>query len=177
MADQNYADSDFEFVEADNTQKLSDVLRVIKATHPELTREEKKARANKLHHEESKAEYFVSPMFQVAKRILGEDDHGFGNECTYLSIKRHDREPIADWRAMQKIKNAICGPDWEGIEIYPAEFRLVDTANQYHMFCFDAVIPIYVFTRRHVFTAQQTEVRNERVSRLKNGKDFTTKQR
>ena len=172
-----YRDSDFKFVEAENTQKFSDVLRVIKAAHPELTREEQKARANKLHHEERQAEYFVSTMFQVAKRVLQEEDHGFSVTPTYLSIKRHDREPIGDWRAMQKIKNAICGQDWEGFEIYPAEWRLVDTANQYHMFCFNEVLPIFVFTRREVLTSKEAEERNEKVRRLNGGEHFVTKQR
>ena len=78
---------------------------------------------------------------------------------------------------MQKIKNAICGKEWEGIEIYPAESRLVDTANQYHMFCFPESIPIYVFTQREVLTSQQAENRNENIRRLPDGKGFTTKQR
>jgi len=55
---------------------------------------------------------------------------------TYLSIKRLDLEPIHDWRDLQEIKNQICGKDREGLELYPAEDRVVDTANQYHMFVF-----------------------------------------
>jgi hypothetical protein len=52
---------------------------------------------------------------------------------THLSIKRIDREPLHDWRELQMIKNALCGPEREGVEVYPAESRLVDTANQFHM--------------------------------------------
>lgn len=51
----------------------------------------------------------------------------------HLSIKRRDKEPIHDWRDLQQIKNELVGPDHEGIELYPAEDRLMDTANQYHM--------------------------------------------
>lgn len=54
-------------------------------------------------------------------------------EMIWLSCKRSDRQPIADWRVMQQIKNAIVGTENEGVEIYPAESRLVDTANQYHI--------------------------------------------
>jgi hypothetical protein len=50
-----------------------------------------------------------------------------------LSIRRNDRAPIDDWRAMQRIKNEIVGPENEAVELYPAESRLVDTANQYHL--------------------------------------------
>lgn len=52
---------------------------------------------------------------------------------THLSIKRIDREPIHDWREFQMIKNTLCGPEREAVEIYPAESRLVDTANQFHL--------------------------------------------
>jgi len=52
----------------------------------------------------------------------------------WLSIKRIDREPIHDWRDLQKIKNMLVGDENEGVEIYPAESRLVDAANQYHIF-------------------------------------------
>jgi hypothetical protein len=55
---------------------------------------------------------------------------------THLSIKRNDREAIHDWRDFQIIKNVFCGEVSEGIEIYPAEERLVDTSNQYHLWVF-----------------------------------------
>jgi hypothetical protein len=51
----------------------------------------------------------------------------------WLSIKRHDRRPIHDWRHLQRIKNALVGEQHEAVELYPAESRLVDTANQYHL--------------------------------------------
>jgi len=63
---------------------------------------------------------------------------------THLSIKREDREPIHDWRDLQIIKSLFCGPESEGIEIYPAESRMVDTANQFHLWVFPdgATIPV-----------------------------------
>lgn len=51
----------------------------------------------------------------------------------WLSIKRIDKEAIHDWRDMQRIKNEIIGEENEGVEMFPAESRLVDTANQYHI--------------------------------------------
>lgn len=56
----------------------------------------------------------------------------FGDMC-HLSVKRRDREIIHDWRDLQRIKSEILGPEVEAIELYPAESRLVDTANQYHL--------------------------------------------
>jgi len=52
----------------------------------------------------------------------------------WLSIKRRDKNWIRDWRELQKIKNMICGEEREGCELYPAESRLVDTSNQFHIF-------------------------------------------
>ena len=52
---------------------------------------------------------------------------------TWLSIRRTDRQAIHDWRDLQRIKNELCGKEREALEIYPAESRLVDTSNQYHL--------------------------------------------
>ncbi len=51
----------------------------------------------------------------------------------WLSIKRIDKGPCHDWRHFQEIKNMIIGPEHEAVELYPAESRVVDTANQYHL--------------------------------------------
>ena len=60
--------------------------------------------------------------------------HAFRNQVVWhLSIKRRDKEPIHDWRDLQEIKNQLCGPEIEAMEIYPAESRKVDSANQYHL--------------------------------------------
>ena len=54
-------------------------------------------------------------------------------KMVHLSIKRNDRQSIHDWRDLQRIKNELFGPEYEAIELYPAESRLVDEANQYHL--------------------------------------------
>jgi hypothetical protein len=53
----------------------------------------------------------------------------------HLSIKRLDKQTVHDWRDLQRIKNELVGPEHEAVELYPAESRLVDSANQYHLFC------------------------------------------
>ena len=55
------------------------------------------------------------------------------NGITWLSIKRLDKECIHDWRELQTIKNMLTDPEREALEIYPAESRLVDTSNQFHL--------------------------------------------
>lgn len=59
------------------------------------------------------------------------------NGMIHLSIKRKDQQPVHDWRDLQRIKNELVGPECEGVELYPAESRCVDTANQYHLWVVD----------------------------------------
>jgi len=68
---------------------------------------------------------FMNNTYQVQVSRRGDFVH--------VSIKRHDRLPIRDWRELQGIKNEILGPEWEAVELYPAESRLIDSANQYHL--------------------------------------------
>jgi hypothetical protein len=58
------------------------------------------------------------------------------NTCYELSIKTRDKAPLHDWRDLQHIKNELIGPEVEAVELYPAEKRLVDTANQYYIYAF-----------------------------------------
>lgn len=82
------------------------------------------------------AEIFLSDCgtYQVMRRPA---KNGFGRSMIALSVKRVDREPIHDWRHMQEIKNALIGPECEAFEIFPAESRLVDSANQYWIWGFE----------------------------------------
>lgn len=77
---------------------------------------------------------WLNDVYQVAVRVMGPDEDG--GELIHLSIKRRDREPCKDWRDFQRIKNQLCGEEAEGVELYPAESRIVDTANQYHIWVF-----------------------------------------
>ena len=52
-----------------------------------------------------------------------------------LSVRRTDRKAVRDWRHLQQIKNELAGPVAEAVELYPAESRLVDTANQTWLWC------------------------------------------
>ncbi len=73
----------------------------------------------------AEGEVFLNDTYQVIRVIQGDAFH--------LSIKRIDREPCRDWRDFQTIKNELIGPECEAVELYPAESRLVDSANQYHL--------------------------------------------
>lgn len=73
----------------------------------------------------------LNSRFQVAMRSYKTPI----GEMLHLSIKRRDKAPIRDWRDLQRIKNELVGPTAEAVEIFPSEDRLVDTANQYHLWC------------------------------------------
>lgn len=76
---------------------------------------------------------FLNDVYQVNVRFVTNPDVG---HLMHLSIKRRDKQAIHDWRDLQWIKNQIAGPEVEAVEIYPAESRLIDTSNQYHLWCF-----------------------------------------
>ena len=107
-------------------------LKITRSKAKEIFNEDKKdcERSRVLINE--KYQVLVYAGSDADKYVHAED---FKGKITYLSIKRRDKKPIHDWRELQKIKNAIVGDEVEAIELYPAESRLVDTANQYHLFC------------------------------------------
>ena len=74
-------------------------------------------------------ELYVVSVFKNSAHNLGPDV-----EVWHLSIRRQDREAVHDWRHFQQIKNEICGKEYEGLELYPAESRVLDAANQYHLY-------------------------------------------
>ena len=53
----------------------------------------------------------------------------------HLQIESNNHRAIHDWRDLQRIKNEIVGKEEEALEMYPAESRLVDTCNAYHLWC------------------------------------------
>lgn len=96
----------------------------IRRIHPSYTDEEVEATAAWL----SRATVYVNRLYQVYMQPA--DDGSF----VHLSIKRRNRSVIRDWRHLQRIKNDLVGPECEGLELFPAESRLVDEANQFHLY-------------------------------------------
>lgn len=76
-------------------------------------------------------EIWLNSRYQVNVRYLPES-------MTHLSIKRIDKQPHLDWRDLQRIKNELCGPEREAVEIFPKESRLVDSSNQRHAWVYPA---------------------------------------
>jgi hypothetical protein len=88
-----------------------------------------------LQNELDACEYWINDLYQVAKRELR---NAAGEVSAYhLNIRRRDGKPIfRDWRHFQWIKNQLVGDECEGLELYPAESRLNDTSNKYHLWVF-----------------------------------------
>ena len=78
---------------------------------------------------------FINNIYQVIREDVGPMIH--------LSIKRIDGRPLRSWKHLQQIKNELIGAENEGVELFPSEQRLVDTANQYHLWV--AADPTYRF--------------------------------
>lgn len=80
-------------------------------------------------------EHYINSRYLVAiRRTPASDGEGGVIEMVHLSVKRHDQQPLRrHWADMQRIKNELLGTNCEAVELYPKEGRLVDTANQYHL--------------------------------------------
>lgn len=98
-----------------------------------------RAAATRFYNEMKEDVIWVNDLYQVNIHY-NTPNHGFGDgiQIDHLSIKRRDKQPIHDWRDLQEIKNRLCGPEREAFEIYPCESRLVDTANQFHLWVLPA---------------------------------------
>lgn len=73
---------------------------------------------------------YFNDLYVVIRREMSED-----GDTVHLSIRSQDHSANHDWRHFQRIKSELAGKEWEAVELYPAESRLVDTANQYHLWC------------------------------------------
>jgi hypothetical protein len=74
---------------------------------------------------------WANELYQVS---VCETQSPVWGRMIHLAIKRNDKRPVRDWRHIQEIKNQLVGPECEGVELYPAESRVVDVANQFHVF-------------------------------------------
>ena len=99
-----------------------------KCANKKLTGKQVRKRAKKAIKELLKDEIWVNNLYQV--NVDRTDKH-----WTHLSIKRLGKETLqgSAWQHFQWIKNQLVGEEYEGVELYPAESRLINTANQYHI--------------------------------------------
>ncbi len=82
------------------------------------------------------------------------------NGWVHISLKRNDRGTYISWQHKQWIKNDIVGEDKNAMEMFPAEDRVVNCANQYHLWVHKELahigFPIGYVTDKPYGKAQQT---------------------
>ncbi len=108
-------------------------------------------------------EQFSNAHYIVHRRKFTDGDDRVA--MIYLSIRTVENDARHDWREFQRIKNELAGPDWWGVEVYPDEADLHDTANQFHLWCFPERPKVYLcglnvtgdfgFSGREVMTPEQ----------------------
>ena len=94
-------------------------------------------------------QFWTNDMYQVNIRKGSNTQYWFHfnadniNQYVYLSIKRRDKEAAFDLEHLQEIKDVLVGENLMAIELYPNQKRVLDTANQYHMFVFpENIFPV-----------------------------------
>jgi hypothetical protein len=87
---------------------------------------------------------FTTPL--AAGRILIE-----------LAIRNKDQSAKHDWREFQRIKNELLGPEEEAVELYPAESRLTDTKNEFHLWCIRGMQFPFGWNEREVSEASERQ--------------------
>ena len=85
---------------------------------------------------------FSDGVFQVSMSVPHQTGLLNWPPMIHLSVIRLDGEPISGWDDLQRIKNEICGPEHEAVEIYPAESRLVNMGNNRHLWVVSEVFTI-----------------------------------
>lgn len=136
------------FQSAGQPPGYSDPLALRKLLEISTEEAHRMAAANRRH------KFFLNDRYQVCTREI--EWPGVG-AMVHLSIKRLDKEAIHDWRDLQAIKNELVGAECEAIELYPAESRLVDAANQFHLWAFiDPTVRVPIgWTQREVGGAEE----------------------
>jgi hypothetical protein len=89
----------------------------------------------------SESHWFNSTYYGMLRRYASGFPIG-GGPYAILSITARDETARHDWREFQQLKNHLLGAEWEAVELYPAESRLIDPSNRFYLWC----VPRGVFT-------------------------------
>jgi hypothetical protein len=99
-------------------------------------------------------EIWLNDVYRIKiNRHFGVNAFGEGL-WSIIQISARDGSARHDWRDMQAIKNQMVGEEWEALEIFPAESRLIDPSNCYLLYCFQK-IPIGMFQPRCVLGSKE----------------------
>lgn len=124
-------------------KSIAERIQGVQKTAQELGRKCTWAQAKQEYRRLASEEIWINDLYQV--HVNRDPDAVLPfmkGKMVHLSIRSLDRNakgatrPVRNWRHFQQIKNELVGPDHEAVELYPAESRLVDTVNQYHLWCY-----------------------------------------
>ena len=97
-----------------------------------------------------KKQMLLANMEEVYVNDLYEVNVDYDMDIPHLSIKNKDKSTFVSWQHKQSIKNDILGEEFEAVEIFPAESRLLNTANQYHLWGFPKGVMQFGWNKRLV---------------------------
>jgi len=81
------------------------------------------------------AEHWVSRWYTASCRRYQEGFPWGNGPYAILGITHVSETARHDWRDLQRVKNDLVGEEWEGVELYPSESRLVDPSNRFYLWC------------------------------------------
>ena len=105
-------------------QRLADTIEMVRAQHPDVT----DAQVATLMPDET----WGNERYTANVHYLDGKRDGF----VEIAVHNHNRTPPVPWRHLQQIKNEVVGPDREAVQLFPAEDRLLDTANEYWIYVY-----------------------------------------
>lgn len=89
-----------------------------------ISEEEARARAAASY---ASVRWFVSQVYEVTMKQAEIDG------WVHLEIRRRDGGVVGSWSDKQRIKNELIGTECEGLELFPAESRMLNIAAVYHL--------------------------------------------
>ena len=110
--------------EAYRESKRAQVAKMARAQFPDLS--------DKAIDDLMSDETWGNDRYTVSVHYIGGDRDGF----VEIAVHNHNRTPHVPWRHLQQIKNEVVGADREAIQLFPAEDRLVDNANEYWIYVY-----------------------------------------
>jgi hypothetical protein len=110
-----------------------------------FSRKERRKLARKLA-KEDQGSFFKNDKYHVQIRYNAKDVFipFEGGTSIHLSIKRLDGGTALEWSELMTIKNELVSPEFDCVMCFPDVARIVDAANQYHLFGFQDAEGDYV---------------------------------
>ena len=132
-----------------NTQAMTEAISLARKISSRIKPSRKWEPLTRTEDQMDGSQVWENRLYEVTLR---SHDSGWplgSGEWKQIGISRKDGEPGHDWRDYQRIKNQLCGDEWEAVELYPAESRLLDPSSYFMLWCAPK-IPVGIFTGRKV---------------------------